>query len=146
MRWRVVAVGKPKLGFVAEGVNFYLKRVSRWTTIEFLTVRSGRPEIESRELERATDGWFRILLDEHGEQIRSAQLARKLESWEAHGPKKISLLIGGAEGHISSLKNQADWVWSLSSLTLQHEIALLVALEQIYRAYTITRGTPYHRE
>ena len=146
MRWRLAMVGKPKLAFVAEGIDFYLKRLRRWTAVEVVNVRGGDIAAESRELERVTEGWFRILLDERGQQLRSVELAQKLADWETHGPEKLALIIGGAEGHSPALRKLADWTWSLSSLTLQHEIALLVALEQVYRAYTITRGTPYHRE
>ncbi|WP_457637407.1 23S rRNA (pseudouridine(1915)-N(3))-methyltransferase RlmH [Oceanithermus sp.] len=146
MRWRLAMVGKPKLPFASEGIELYLKRLRRWTSVEVVSVRGGGAADESSELERVTEGWFRILLDERGQQLRSTELARKIEGWETHGPQKLALLIGGAEGHTRELRERADWVWSLSPLTLQHEIALLVALEQIYRAYTITRGTPYHRE
>lgn len=139
-------VGKPKLSFVAEGAELYLKRIRRWAPVELVSVRPGRPETESRELERLTSGWFRILLDERGEQVSSLELARRLAEWEGRGPGKLALIIGGAEGHTAELRRSADWVWSLSTLTLQHELALLTALEQVYRAYTITRGTPYHRK
>jgi 23S rRNA (pseudouridine1915-N3)-methyltransferase len=61
------------------------------------------------------------------------------------GIKTISLLIGASDGHTKDLRSQADEVWSLSPLTLQHELALVVLLEQLYRAYTIKRGEPYHR-
>jgi len=146
VRWRIAMVGKPKLNFAAAGVELYLKRIRRWAPVEAVHVRPGNPESESRELARLTEGWFRILLDERGEQIRSLDLAHKLQDWETRGPSKLSLIIGGAAGYSKELNRQADWIWSLSKLTMQHEIALLVALEQVYRAYTITRGTPYHRE
>jgi 23S rRNA (pseudouridine1915-N3)-methyltransferase len=55
------------------------------------------------------------------------------------------LIIGGAEGHAPPLRDGADWLWALSRLTLQHELALVFALEQLYRAYTINAGLPYHR-
>ncbi len=146
MRWRVAMVGKPKLGFVAEGVEIYARRIRRWAPLDLVSARSGRPAAESRELERLTEGYFRILLDERGELLDSRELARRLAGWEQRGPGKLALLIGGAAGHDPGLRHRADWVWSLSPLTLQHELALLIALEQVYRAYTITRGTPYHRE
>ena len=62
------------------------------------------------------------------------------------GKRDIALLIGGADGHTAEVRQAADWVWSLSQLTLQHELALVVLLEQLYRAYTIKAGTPYHRD
>jgi len=146
MRWRIAVVGKPKLSFAAEGIELYLSRLQRWTRVEFVSVRASIPEAESRELERITQGWYRVLLDERGEQVNSQGLARKLQEWEIHGPTKIALIIGGAEGHSPCLRHQANWTWSLSKLTFQHEIATLLAIEQLYRAYTIARGTPYHRK
>ena len=146
MRWRIAMVGKPKLNFAAAGMELYLKRIRRWAPVEVVQVRPGSPASESRELARLTEGWYRILLDERGEQIRSLDLGRKLQDWEASGPGKLALIVGGAAGFDEEMRRRADWTWSLSRLTIQHEIALLVALEQVYRAYTITRGTPYHRE
>jgi 23S rRNA (pseudouridine1915-N3)-methyltransferase len=59
--------------------------------------------------------------------------------------KEVSFLIGGADGHDPAVRHAADLVWALSPLTLQHELALVVLLEQLYRAYSIKRGEPYHR-
>ena len=59
--------------------------------------------------------------------------------------KNVSFLIGGSDGHSSELRNCCDEIWSLSAMTMQHELALVVLLEQLYRAYTIKRGEPYHR-
>jgi 23S rRNA (pseudouridine1915-N3)-methyltransferase len=89
---------------------------------------------------------FRIVLDERGELVSSSELAARLRRWEGGSVKCGALLMGGADGHDQSVRAAADWVWSLSPLTLQHELALLVALEQLYRAYTIKAGLPYHRQ
>jgi 23S rRNA (pseudouridine1915-N3)-methyltransferase len=89
---------------------------------------------------------FRVVLDERGEHLRSEALAAKVAGWEMHGPRDFALLVGGADGHAAELLQAAGWKWSLSQLTLQHELALVVALEQLYRAYTIKAGMPYHRD
>ena len=60
--------------------------------------------------------------------------------------KKLTFLIGGADGHPPELRERCDETWSLSKLTMQHELALVVLLEQLYRVFTIKRGEPYHRE
>jgi len=146
VRWRIAMVGKPKLNFAAEAAKLYLKRLRRWTSIEIISTRPGRPETESKELARLTEGWYRILLDEKGQQVTSLKFSQMLQNWEVYGLDKISLLIGGADGHTDELYKKADWVWSLSKLTIQHELAFIVVLEQVYRAYTIMRETPYHRE
>ncbi len=88
---------------------------------------------------------FRVALDERGEQVDSRALAKKLAHWEMHAGRDVALLIGGADGFAEEVRQAAGWVWALSRLTLQHELALVVALEQLYRAYTIKTGMPYHR-
>jgi 23S rRNA (pseudouridine1915-N3)-methyltransferase len=60
--------------------------------------------------------------------------------------KSVALLIGGADGHGPELRSRADWVWSLGRLTFQHELALVLVVEQLYRAYAIKGGLPYHRD
>jgi 23S rRNA (pseudouridine1915-N3)-methyltransferase len=72
-------------------------------------------------------------------------LAEKVKIWETTTRGTLAVLIGGADGHSPLLREKADWLWSLSPLTLQHEMAALLTLEQIYRAYSINRGLPYHR-
>ena len=89
---------------------------------------------------------FRIVMDERGEQVGSAGLAERVAAWEQGRVKTLAVLIGGADGHTAALRAAADWTWSLSKLTLQHELALVVLYEQIYRAYSIKAGLPYHRE
>jgi 23S rRNA (pseudouridine1915-N3)-methyltransferase len=86
------------------------------------------------------------VLDEQGKQVTSRELARKLSDWELGRTKAVAFLIGGADGHSDELRRTADWCWSLSPLTLQHELALVVLLEQLYRARCINAGTPYHRD
>ncbi|MCL4157186.1 UNVERIFIED_CONTAM: hypothetical protein GTU68_053390 [Idotea baltica] len=76
----------------------------------------------------------------------TAQFVDRINEWEMDpGIKTISLLIGASDGHTPALRRQCLAIWALSPLTLQHELALVVLLEQLYRAYTIKRGEPYHR-
>ena len=91
-------------------------------------------------------GMKRIVLDERGEQVTSRGLAQKITDWEMGGTRDVAFLIGGADGHSEGLRAVADWRWSLSGLTLQHEMALVLTLEQIYRAWTLKTGHPYHRD
>lgn len=88
----------------------------------------------------------RILLDERGEQVSSRKLAEKFEFWRNQGTKAVCFLIGGAEGVNKQVVARADWVWSLGSLTLPHQMVRVVLAEQIYRAHTIMSGHPYHRD
>jgi 23S rRNA (pseudouridine1915-N3)-methyltransferase len=94
----------------------------------------------------ATAGSLRVLLDERGKHQRSLELAGWIKARELEGCKHVSLLIGGANGHSAELREAVRERWTLSAMTLQHELALVVLLEQIYRAYSILRGEPYHRE
>lgn len=147
MRLRVLAIGKPKLAFAKNGVEEYLGRINPFTSVQLDFLKSGTRETESEALHSKSHGMFRVLLDEHGEEVSSRGLADRLTAWErAPGIKEVAFLIGGADGHAESLKSGAAWKWSLSRLTLQHEMALVLVLEQIYRAYTIKNGGPYHRD
>jgi 23S rRNA (pseudouridine1915-N3)-methyltransferase len=86
-----------------------------------------------------------VVLHEHGTPLTSRQLAAKLDQWQ-QAARPVAVIIGGADGHDQSLLEAADFHWSLGPLTLQHELALVVALEQLYRARTILAGHPYHRD
>jgi 23S rRNA (pseudouridine1915-N3)-methyltransferase len=146
MQWHVLAIGKPKLGFAREGVEEYAKRLRPLAgmTIEYLKPASG--EEESAALLRRSEGMHRIVLDERGQQWSSRELAARVGQWEQERVKSMALLIGGADGHSGELRAKADTLWSLGRLTFQHELALVLVLEQIYRAYSIKAGLPYHRD
>jgi 23S rRNA (pseudouridine1915-N3)-methyltransferase len=90
---------------------------------------------------------YRIALDERGETPTTRELARKFEAMKLSGEiKTIALLIGAADGHTPDLRKKCNMILSLSSMTMQHEIALVVLLEQLYRIETIHSGSPYHRD
>jgi 23S rRNA (pseudouridine1915-N3)-methyltransferase len=145
MTWKLIAVGKPKLPFAAEGIQEYLLRIRHFAPCQTCFLSGGRPDqLTARILEESKQS-FRIVLDESGEETTSEELAGFLSEHQLRATRTISLIVGGAEGHSDELRSKADWLWALSRLTLQHELALLIALEQVYRAYTILRGSPYHR-
>jgi 23S rRNA (pseudouridine1915-N3)-methyltransferase len=146
MHWAIFAIGKPKLAFARAGIEEYEGRLRPFTPFRVEYLKASNQEAESAALLERSEGWFRIAMDERGDQIGSRALADKITRWEHDRIKGVALLVGGADGHTAKLRTEADWLWSLSKLTLQHELALTVALEQIYRAYTIKGGLPYHRE
>jgi 23S rRNA (pseudouridine1915-N3)-methyltransferase len=146
MRWHIFAIGKPKLDFARLGLEDYAGRVKPFAPIEVKFLKSSAPAGESLALIERSKAMFRIVLDERGDHVTSHALAKKVTEWEMRGPRDFALLIGGADGHTEELRQAAGWTWSLSKLTLQHELALVVALEQLYRAYTIKAGLPYHRD
>ncbi|HEX8311917.1 MAG TPA: 23S rRNA (pseudouridine(1915)-N(3))-methyltransferase RlmH [Chthoniobacteraceae bacterium] len=142
----MLAIGKPKLDFARSGIEEYAGRLQSFAPLKLEYLKSGTQFAESAGLAERSQGSFRIVLDERGEHPTSRELARKLDQWEQRSVKEAALIIGGADGHTRELRDSADWLWSLSHLTLQHELALVVALEQIYRAYSIKAGLPYHRD
>jgi len=145
MKWFVVTVGKPALPWARDAAADYLRRVSRWVSVENKVVREGEsPVVAKRMLEASADSW-RIVLDEKGKTHTSASFAKWIETQNLAGRKRVSILIGGANGHSDEVRSAADEIWSLSPMTLQHELALVLFLEQIYRAYSILNGAPYHR-
>ena len=146
MRLCILAIGKPKLDFARLGVEEYLGRLKQFTEVRVEFVKATARDSESAVLVERSKGMMRVVLDERGEHTDSRGLAKKIGTWEMHGPRDVALIIGGADGHSDELRQAAGWLWSLSKLTLQHELALVVALEQIYRAYTIKGGLPYHRD
>jgi len=151
MRYRIAAIGKVKRGFYAEGCDFYLDRLNKLGRAELVEVPDGRGKDRSiRQGREATallahaDGYI-IALDESGQQHSSKSMAQAIDELELRGVSRVTLLIGGPDGHTSDLKAKTDTAWSMSLLTLPHELARLVLLEQLYRAETIRAGHPYHR-
>ncbi len=152
MRYTVLAVGALKRGFYRDGAAFYLKRLSAYAKVEVRELREGRggdvENIKAQESEAllgSAQGYL-IGLDERGEMLASVVLAERITALETRGVSGVSVLIGGAAGHSEALKERVDASWSLSKLTLPHELARLVLLESLYRAETIRAGHPYHRE
>lgn len=86
-----------------------------------------------------------IVLDERGKKFGSIELSKKMEAWLPQG-QDITLVIGGADGIDSKIKQQADETWSLSSLTYPHALVRIILAEQLYRAWSILKGHPYHRD
>lgn len=146
MRWTIIATGKPAMGWAKQGIEDYLSRLQKTGSVECIYVRDGTPEEVTKRMLAASEGSLRVLLDERGKQHRSKELAQWIGARQLEGCKRVAVLIGGANGHSAALKEGVKESWSLSSMTLQHELALVVLMEQIYRAYSILRGDPYHRE
>lgn len=145
MKWQIISVGKPALPWAKLAVDEYTHRVRRMAQVEMITLKQGSPAQVTARAIQASEGSWRILLDEKGRQLTSVELARWIDKQEMQGRKSVALFIGGADGHTDELRRAADETWSLSAMTLQHELALVVLLEQLYRAFSIQRGEPYHR-
>jgi 23S rRNA (pseudouridine1915-N3)-methyltransferase len=145
MKHTILVAGKPALAYAKTGTAEYLKRLTRYGSYELKHLKDGNSEDVSKRLREASAGTLRIVMDERGENLTTAQLTQKIQTWEMRGIKRASYLIGASDGHTQDLRNDADLIWALSPLTLQHELALVVLLEQLYRIATIQRGEPYHR-
>ena len=145
MKLLLLTVGKPVLAYAREGRDEYLGRVKNFARAESFNIKASSPERESSELLTRSEGCFRVVLDERGKQLTSRQLAAKIDTWQ-QAARPVAVIIGGANGHDRTMIESADFLWSLGPLTLQHELALVVVLEQIYRAHTILAGHPYHRD
>ena len=146
MRWNIFAIGKPKLDFARLGIEEYVARLRPFAPVQLHWLKASTQAGESLALVERSKSMFRIVLDERGEEVTSRALAKKVSDIEMRGRRDIALLVGGANGHNDSVRESAGWLWSLSRLTMQHELALVVASEQLYRAYTIKGGLPYHRD
>jgi 23S rRNA (pseudouridine1915-N3)-methyltransferase len=147
MQIRLIVAGKPALAYAKSGVEEYLKRLSRSGGHELVVIKAGsREEVSERLLERS-QGCYRVALDERGECLTTRKFAEKLEALEMRGDvKTLAFLIGAADGHTPELRNTCDLILTLSPFTLQHELALLVLLEQLYRVASLRSGSPYHRD
>lgn len=144
MTWKIIAVGRPALEYAREGIRDYVDRIRGFTKIETLFLKSSS-DVHAKML-AGSEGCFRILLDERGRQFTSRGFAAEVQKWENRSISKCALLVGGADGWDEEMREKAGLLWALGTLTLQHELALLVALEQVYRACTIKAGLPYHRD
>ncbi len=146
MHIRLLVAGKPALAYAKTGVAEYLKRLSRYGQYELVHLKAGDSEQVSATLLERSQGDYRIAMDERGESLNTSCWEKHLTQLEMRGDiKRVSFLIGAADGHTDQLRKEADAVWQLSALTLQHELALVVLLEQLYRVATLKRGEPYHR-
>lgn len=145
MKWLLFTVGKPALGYARSGAAEYLKRLERYTSCEHRLMRSGNAEEIGTLMGSRQAGVINIVLDERGWALTTAQFTKQVGQWQLDAVKGIHCFIGGAEGFTPVIREQADLVLKLSPFTLQHELAFVVFLEQLYRVHTILRGEPYHR-
>lgn len=141
MKLTVVAVGKLRDAWVQEGCDEYLKRLRPRLPVTVVEVRDGAQLLHKVPPRHAL--WA---LDERGEQPTSVELARRLGDAMVGGLPGIALAIGGADGLPADVVAAARYRLSLSRLTLPHRLARLLLLEQLYRAVSILRDEPYHRD
>ncbi len=156
MRIRLIAVGNRMPGWVAEGYREYARRLPRECALELVEIPPGRRarnadiarilrEEGERMLAAIPKGARPVALDVAGRAWDTPGLARQLGAWLEEG-RDLALLVGGPEGLAPEVRARAELAWSLSPLTLPHPLVRVVVAEQIYRAFSLLRGHPYHRE
>lgn len=142
----VLAAAKPSLPYARSGVELYCERLKPLGHVELRYVKDGGREEVSARLLKASEGSLRIALDERGRNLTTRQLEKQWREWQIRSVRRVAFLIGAADGHTEELRQACEHVISLGQHTMQHELALLVLLEQIYRIHTLLAGTPYHRD
>jgi 23S rRNA (pseudouridine1915-N3)-methyltransferase len=156
VRIDVLAVGKLKEEYWVQACDEYLKRLSRYAKMQVVEVpdlgAKSDKDIESVLSEEAQSlrrrlapSTFVVAMDQGGKQLSSEQLADELSTLQSKGTSHISFVIGGSWGIEATFKKQADLVVSLGTITLPHNLARVVLLEQLYRAFRIINGEPYHK-
>ena len=150
MKFSFVWVGKTKNKNYRALQEDYLQRLSHFVKSEIVEVKDSLPH-ESKEIEgqrilsRLNQSQFVLLLAVEGRNLSSPDLATEIENWQNRGLKEVTFVIGGPDGVSSAVVERADYSLSLSFLTLTHEMARVVLLEQLYRAFTIIKGFPYQK-
>lgn len=141
----LITVGTPKLKYAQTGWDEYWQRLGRYHKLQLTRVSGKNQHAESQQISKIVGRAPLVLLDPRGRQHSSEELAKYLEQQALAGIGKLAFAIGGPEGHTDELRQQAHALWSLSKLTLPHDLAMVVMLEALYRASTISAGEPYHR-
>ncbi|NOT62229.1 MAG: 23S rRNA (pseudouridine(1915)-N(3))-methyltransferase RlmH [Acidobacteria bacterium] len=154
MKLHLVWIGKTKERNCAALIADYQQRLARFTTIETSELKEPSPvrdekRLVEREGERILAAVerddFIVLLDERGRHFSSPALAEWIGARQQASVKRLAFIIGGFAGVSEAVKERAQLTWSLSQLTLPHELARVILAEQLYRAYTLLAGLPYHK-
>lgn len=157
MKMKLLLVGKTVEKYLREGISIYEERLKHYVTFsveeipELRQVSSlTRDQVKAREGEliaaRIKPSDFVILLDERGAGFTSLDWARHLEQQMSHNPRDIVFVVGGSFGFSQAVYDRANSKLSLSDMTFSHQLVRLIFMEQIYRAFTIMHGEPYHHE
>ena len=153
MRLRFLWPGKTRDAHLRALSEDYLKRLARFVRCEVTELRetvSGEIKVGiEKDSHRISDalrsGTVTVLLDREGGEWTSEELAAQVQRWQNAGVKEVNFVVGGPYGVSPELTAGADKCWSLSRLTFTHELARVLLLEQLYRAYTIVHGLPYQK-
>ena len=143
MKLKFAWVGKTKEAAIQSLTSEYLKRISRYVSCE--SVESASESALLNTLKKSSRiAPMLVALDSHGKQLSSEELAKFIDQHQERGTQELVFAIGPADGWSSTTRSQAGLLLSLGKMTLPHELARVVMLEQIYRAFTVLKGHPYH--
>jgi 23S rRNA (pseudouridine1915-N3)-methyltransferase len=156
MHMRLIAVGDRQPPWVDAAFDDYALRLPKAWQFSLLAIpvprrgrgsggRAAMAAEEQKILAAIRPQEQIVLLDERGEQPGSRQFSDRLQRWQAGG-QDLGFIIGGPDGVSDAVRSRADFCWSLSKLTLPHGLARVLFIEQLYRAWSIETGHPYHRE
>ena len=159
MKIKVVTVGKLKEKYLKDGISEYSKRISRFAKLEMIELADEKTpdkasesenqkilEIEGqRILSKVGDRDFVIVLAIEGKTFSSEEFSKQLEEASIKGFSTLTFIIGGSLGLAQDVKKRSNLSVSFGRLTLPHQLMRLVLVEQIYRAFTIQQGSPYHK-
>ena len=159
MKIKLVTVGKLKEKYLKDGIAEYSKRISRFAAVEMIELadektpdRASDSENEkilnlegNRILSKIGDREFVIVLAIEGKTLSSEEFSKQLEQASINGFSTLTFVIGGSLGLSPQVKKRANLSLSFGRLTLPHQLMRLVLVEQIYRAFTIQQGSPYHK-
>lgn len=156
MKLTLVTVGKTDVPWVREGLQLYAARLQHYVRFEIKEIPElknagslSEEQIKEKEgalILKETEGTDMILLDEHGKEYRSLEFAKDIQNRLNRGGRDISFVIGGAYGFSSDVYAKAAGKLSLSKMTFSHQMVRAIFAEQLYRAFTIIKGEPYHHE
>ena len=159
MNITIIAVGKLKETYLKQGINEYKKRLSSYANLEIIEVQDERApdglsiseatiikQLEGeRILSKINPDTYVIALAIEGKHLSSEQFAANLDKLATYGNSKIAFIIGGSVGLSQRVLERANETLSFSKMTFPHQLMRLILLEQIYRAFRIIRGEPYHK-
>jgi 23S rRNA (pseudouridine1915-N3)-methyltransferase len=141
---KIAWIGKTKEPAIAALTEEYLKRISRYAQVEALLLRDEQDLLAKFSSPKIAAKSTLVLMDSRGKEFSSEQFAKFLGDYQDRNPLPLVLAVGGADGFSDVVRAAAQHVISLGKMTLAHELARVVLLEQVYRAFTILKGHPYH--
>jgi 23S rRNA (pseudouridine1915-N3)-methyltransferase len=144
MKLKVVWIGKTKEPAIQALTDDYVKRLSHYADVEAGAVRDESALLKFSAKDARPTRHTLVLLDGRGKQLSSEELAKFLREHQERNPLPLLFAIGPADGFTDEAREAAGLVLSLSKMTLPHELARIVLLEQLYRAFSILKGHPYH--